>query len=165
VRDRLLSFAIVLGVGFLLLVSLVISAALAALGGALTRLAPGAAWVYFWSVVNFLISFGVVWLLFAMIYKWLPDAKLQWHTVWVGAGGTALLFTIGKQLIGLYLGRASIGSVYGAAGSLIVVLVWVYYSGMILFLGAEFTGAVWSIRFGRMVFAYGNGLELAENAR
>jgi membrane protein len=137
VRDRLLSFTIVLGVGFLLLVSLVLSSVLTALN----RFLPDAGSLPVWQVVNQVISFGVITLLFAMIYKYLPDAKVEWRDVWVGAAMTALLFTVGKYLIGLYLGRGSVTSTFGAAGSLVVVLVWVYYSAQILLFGAEFTYA------------------------
>ncbi len=144
-RDRFLSFGMVLGVGFLLLVSLVVSAGLSAVGtyarGLLPALAP------LLSTLNFVVSFAVVTLLFAMIFRFLPDARVAWRDVWVGAVATALLFAIGKSLIGLYLGRSSVSSSYGAAGSLIVVLLWVYYSSQILFLGAEFT-KVWAVRYG-----------------
>lgn len=135
-KDRFLSLAMVLGVGFLLLVSLVLSASLAALtkwvGGVIPQLAGAA------EFGNFAVSIVVITLLFAMIFKWLPDVKLRWRDVWLGAAFTAVLFTIGKFAIGMYLGRSSLGSAYGAAGSFVVVLVWVYYSAQILFLGAEF---------------------------
>jgi membrane protein len=138
VKARLLSFAIVLAIGFLLLVSLVVSAALAALGSYLTPAShPGG--IYLWQVLNGIISFGFVTLLFAMIYKILPDVKIAWRHVWIGAAVTALLFTAGKFLIGLYLGRSTVTSSYGAAGSLVVVLLWVYYSSQIFLFGAEFT--------------------------
>jgi membrane protein len=137
-RDRFWSFTVVLGIGFLLLVSLVLSAALSALAGLVTRFdLPGG--VYLWQGLNWLVSFGLITLLFAMIYKLLPDAKIEWGDVWVGAAVTALLFALGKYLMGLYLGRSSWISAYGAAGSLIVVLIWVYYSSQIFLFGAEFT--------------------------
>lgn len=101
-------------------------------------------------MVNFALSFGVTTLLFALIYKVVPDAKVSWGNVWVGAAVTALLFTIGKMLIGIYLGRASVGSAYGAAGSLVVLVVGVYYSSQILFLGAEFT-QVWAVHNGSRI--------------
>jgi membrane protein len=136
-RVRLLSFSMIMGIGFLLMVSLVASAALAALGkwwapvfGAWAALAQG---------VNFVFSFVMVTVGFAMIYKIMPRARVQWRDVWIGAAVTALLFTIGKHLIGLYIGKSSVASGYGAAGSLVVVLVWVYYSAQIFLLGAEFT--------------------------
>nr|WP_228035677.1 YihY/virulence factor BrkB family protein [Oculatella sp. LEGE 06141] len=137
VRKRLLSFTMVLTIGFLLLVSLVVSAALTALTTLMNGLMPG--FDFLWQLLNFVISFGVIALLFALIYKYLPDVKITWNDVLIGASMTALLFTIGKSLIGLYLGNSSFGSAYGAAGSLVVVLAWVYYSAQILFFGAEFT--------------------------
>lgn len=144
-RDRFLSFSMVLGVGFLLLISLVVSAALSAIGAFATGYLPAIA--PFLQAVGFVVSFAVITALFAMIFRFLPDARVDWKDVWVGALATALLFTIGKTLIGLYLGRASVSSSYGAAGSLIVVLLWVYYSAQILFFGAEFT-KVWAVRYG-----------------
>jgi membrane protein len=137
VKNRLLSFAMVLGIGFLLLVSLVVSAALAAFGKYLSGLMPGVDLL--WSIVNALVSFGVITVLFAMIFKVLPDVKITWADVWIGAAVTALLFTLGKFLIGLYLGRSSIVTAYGTAGSLILILLWVYYSAQIVFFGAELT--------------------------
>lgn len=137
IKDRFLSFTMVLGTGFLLLVSLVISAALAALGSFFGGFLPGLA--FLGEIINFLISFGVVTLLFAMIYKYLPDVTIAWNDVWIGAASTALLFTIGKFLIGFYLGHSSVTSAYGAASSLAIVLIWIYYSAQIFFLGAEFT--------------------------
>jgi membrane protein len=142
VRSRLLSFAVVLGTGFLLLVSLVLSAGLEALSGALRPLTehlPGEAWL--WRLLNFGLAFVVITVLFAMIYKILPDAEIGWRDVWTGAALAALLFAVGKYAIGLYLGRGGVASAFGAAGSLVVVLVWVYYSAQILLFGAEFTRA------------------------
>jgi len=145
VKTRLLSFAIVLGIGFLLLVSLVLSAALAAMGKYFSALVPGL--TVLWTIANAVVSFGVITLLFAMIYKVLPDVRIRWREVWVGSITTALLFTIGKFLLGLYLGRNSTVSAYGAAGSLVLVLLWVFYSGQILFFGAEIT-QVYACRYG-----------------
>jgi membrane protein len=154
IRSRFLSFTMVLGVAFLLLVSLVVTAGLSAAIKYLGDALPGADAV--WQAVNLLVSFGVITLLFAMIYKVLPDVKIAWSDVWVGAAATALLFTVGKFLIGLYMGRASPESSYGAAGSLVALLIWVYYSAQILFLGAEFT----------QVYAklYGSRIQPAEGA-
>ncbi|GAA4355665.1 hypothetical protein GCM10023165_48050 [Variovorax defluvii] len=136
-RVRLLSFSMILGIGFLLMVSLVASAALAALS---KWWAPVfGAWATLAQTVNFVFSFAMVTVGFAMIYKIMPRARVQWRDVWVGAAVTALLFTVGKHLIGLYIGKSSVASGYGAAGSLVVVLVWVYYSAQIFLLGAEFT--------------------------
>ncbi len=137
IKDRFLSLAMVLGVGFLLLVSLVVSAATAALGKYVGGLLPLPSIML--EVLNFVVSFAVVTLLFALIYKVLPDVEISWNDVWIGALITALLFTIGKVGIGFYLGRGTVGSVYGAAGSLIVFLIWIYYSAQILFFGAELT--------------------------
>ena len=137
VRTRLLSLTLILVVGFLLLVSLVVSAALAAFQGYLSRAFPGGGAL--WQIMNFLVSLLVISVLIAMVYRLLPDVRLDWRDVWVGAGTTSLLFGIGKQVIGLYLGHASIGSSYGAAGSLVVFLVWIYYSSLIMFWGAEIT--------------------------
>lgn len=136
-RDRLMSFTVVLGVGFLLLVSLVLSAGLSALGKFLSGLLPG--FIHVMQVLNFIVSFGVITVLFAMIYKILPDVEIKWKNVWMGAALTSLLFTIGKFLIGLYIGNSSVASSYGAAGSLVIILIWVYYAAQILFFGAEFT--------------------------
>jgi membrane protein len=136
-RKRSLSFGLVLGTGFLLMVSLALSAALAVVGTFMGHLLPIPAFML--ESVNFLLSFAVITLLFAMIFKFLPDTEVAWGDVWIGAAVTAFLFTIGKMLIGLYLGESSVASAYGAAGSLVVVLVWVYYSAQILLLGAEFT--------------------------
>jgi membrane protein len=137
VRDRLLSFALVVAVGFLLLVSLIISTVLAAAGKYFGDLLPS--WAPILQLVHLAVSFAVITLLFALIFKVLPDVELSWRHVWIGAAMTALLFVIGKSLIGLYLGQASIASTYGAAGSLVVLLVWVYYSAQIMLYGAEFT--------------------------
>ena len=139
IKARLLSFAMVLSLGFLLLVSLIISAGLAAVGKFLSGLMPGEELV--WQGVNFVISFGLIALLYAFIFKWLPDVKVAWRDVWLAAICAALLFNIGKFALGYYLGRGSVTSVYGAAGSLVVILLWVYYSSQTLFLGAEFTRA------------------------
>ena len=135
--ERLISFGLVVGVGFLLLTSLVVSAGLSALDKYLGDTYPGAA--VLWQALNVIVSLGVVTLLFAMIYKVLPDVELAWSDVWVGGLVTAGLFTIGKSLIGLYLGTSGFSSSYGAAGSVVVLLVWVYYSSQIILLGAEFT--------------------------
>ena len=137
IRERFYSFALVLGVGFLLLVSLVLNACLAAMGKFFGGFLPAPEVVL--QAATALVSFLVITGLFGAIYKLMPDVRLKWSDVMVGASVTALLFTVGKQLIGLYLGKASFGSTYGAAGSLVVVLVWVYYSSQLFFLGAEFT--------------------------
>lgn len=135
--SRFLSFAMVLVIGFLLLVSLLLSSILVAASHFFDSLMPGLP--VLGQVINFLISFGVITVLFASIYKFLPDVEIPWKNLWMGAAVTAVLFNIGKFAIGLYLGNSSVGSAYGAAGSLVVVLIWVFYSAQILLIGAEFT--------------------------
>jgi membrane protein len=137
IKDRFLSFTMVLAVGFLLLVSLSVSAGLAAMGRFLGSMLPGLAILS--QIVNFVVSFSIVGMLFALIYRYLPDLKIPWHDVWIGAALTAGLFEIGKFLIGFYLGNSSITSAYGAASSLAIILAWIYYSAQIFLLGAEFT--------------------------
>jgi membrane protein len=137
IRERLLSFGLILSFGFILLVSLILSALLAGLGGMMSNIIPG--WVVFGYLLNYAVALGVMTALIAMIYKILPDVKIAWRDVWVGALVTSVLFQIGKFAIGLYIGKASVGSPFGAAGSLAVLLVWVYYSSQIILLGAEFT--------------------------
>jgi len=150
VKERFWSFAMVVGIGFLLLVSLAASAWLAAVGKFFAQSSPLPVAVM--ETANALLSFVTITLMFAVIYKLLPDVKITWQNVWVGAAVTALLFTIGKSLIGLYLGRSTVASVYGAAGSLIVILLWIYYSAQVVFFGAEFT-KVYSRHFGTRVRA------------
>lgn len=137
VKDRLFSFGMVLSIGFLLLVSLLLSAALAFAGKFFDQIVPIPPAIL--EAVNFLVSFLVITVLFALMFKFVPAVHIAWRDVLVGAVGTALLFTIGKFLLGLYLGKASVGSAYGAAGSLVAIIVWVYYSAQIFFFGAEFT--------------------------
>ncbi|MFL5496860.1 MAG: YihY/virulence factor BrkB family protein [Gemmatimonadales bacterium] len=134
---RLISFGLVVVVGFLLLVSLLVSAVLAALDRYMGNAFPALTVV--WQGANVLLSLGIITLLFTLIYKVLPDVDLRWRDVWVGGLVTAGLFSIGKQVIGLYLGRSTLASSYGAAGSVVVLLLWVYYSAQIVLLGAEFT--------------------------
>ncbi|MFE4105065.1 YihY/virulence factor BrkB family protein [Almyronema epifaneia] len=148
VRKRFLSFAMILVIGFLLLVSLVLSAALAGLSAVLNGWIGSLSWL--WQIVNIVLSIGVVTLLFAMIFKYLPDVKVTWRDVTTGALITAVLFTLGKFLIGLYLGNSSFGSTYGAAGSVVILLAWIYYSAQILFFGAEFT-QVYARRYGSQI--------------
>ena len=136
-RARVLSFGMILVLAFLLLVSLVVSAALSALGKWWGGWFEG--WAVLLEILNFVASFAITTGLFALIYKFLPRAEIAWHDVWIGAAVTALLFAVGKFLIGLYIGRSGIASGFGAAGSFVVLLVWVYYSTQIFLLGAEFT--------------------------
>ncbi len=146
-RTRLLSLGLVLGIGFLLMVSLIASAALAALGK----------WWEPWfsgmeimaNVLNFSLSFALVTAMFGMIYKWIPSVRVAWRDVWIGALLTALLFTVGKSLIGLYIGRSGVASAFGAAASLVVLLLWIYYSAQIFLMGAEFTW-VYAHRYGSL---------------
>jgi len=136
-KQRLLSVGIVLAIGFLLVVSLIASAGLAAVGKYFTSVLPVPPLVL--ELVNALISFGGIALLFALVLRYVPDVRVEWRHLWVGATISALFFTIGKSLIGLYLGRAAVGSLYGAGGSVVVVTVWTYYSAQIFLFGAEFT--------------------------
>lgn len=144
-RARAASLGLVATMGFLLLVSLVISAGLHALGNMLNAFIPDAEIMF--ELLNFIISFAMVSALFAAIYKILPDRNLNWKDVGVGAVGTAFLFTVGKTLIAIYIGRSAVASSYGAAGALIIVLLWIYYSSQIFLLGAEFT-KVWASHHG-----------------
>ena len=136
-RGRLLSFGMVIGVGFLLMVSLVASAALAAVGTWWAPLFRG--WALLAELANGLLSFALATLAFAMIYKLVPRVTVRWRDVWAGAAATALLFAFGRGLLGWYIGTSGVGSAYGAAGSLMVLLVWTYYSAQVFLLGAEFT--------------------------
>jgi membrane protein len=144
-KERFWSFAMVVGTGFVLLVSLVLSAWLAAVGTYVGGLLPAPAAGL--EALNFVISFVVITGSFALIFKLLPDVRIAWRDVWLGAAVTSLFFTVGKFLIGLYLGKSAVASAYGAAGSLVIIVVWVYYSAQILLLGAEFT-KVWTKRRG-----------------
>jgi membrane protein len=142
IRERFFSFGMVLSIGFLLMVSLVVSTVLAALGKYFAGILPAPAAVLI--VFNFLVSFLGIAILFGLIFRFVPAAPsemIRWKNIWLGSLVTALFFTVGKTLIGLYLGKASVGSSYGAAGSVIVLIVWVYYSAQLFYLGAEFTHA------------------------
>jgi len=148
VRDRLRSFGIVLAVGFLLLVSMGFSALVSGMHEIMLQRTQAFPWI--WQFSNTAISFIITTLLFAMIYKYLPDVRIKWDDVLIGATITAGLFSVGKFMIGLYLGRTAIGSTYGAAGSFVVLLIWIYYSALICFLGAEFT-QVYARRYGSRI--------------
>ena len=143
---RLTSFGVVASLGFLLLVSLAASALTEALGNTLKKMIPGAGVVVFY-IISLALTLSFATILFAIIFKILPDAKLKWKDVWPGAIVTALLFMLGRFAISFYIGKSDIGSTYGAAGSLVVLLVWVYYSSLILYFGAEFSKA-YAIRYG-----------------
>ncbi len=147
-RRRFLSFSMVLVIGFMLLVTLVVSTIMSGLGHYLELVLPIPASVL--QVLNFLLSFSVTGLLFTLIYKVLPDVTVKWKDVWIGGIFTAFLFSLGRFLMGLYLGRASVSSAYGAAGSLVIILLWIYYSSQILFFGAEFT-KVFADKFGSQI--------------
>jgi membrane protein len=134
---RIFSFAMVLTIGFLLLISLVVSALLAAVARFMEDLLPLSPWV--WQLVDAAVSIAVITVLFALMFRYLPDRRIPWKNVWAGALFTAVLFVIGKFAIGLYMGQATVGSAFGAAGALAILLVWIYYSGLILLFGAEFT--------------------------
>lgn len=144
IRSRIMNFAMVLGIGFLLLVSLVISAAVDTAGGYIWR----GSTAFMVEVTHFLLSTAVITVLFAMMFKFLPDVQLKWRNIWFGAFVTSLLFSLGKTLTGLYIAKSSLASSYGAAGSLVIILTWVYYSSASFLLGAEFTQAFTNYREG-----------------
>lgn len=148
VKKRFFSFTLVIGIGFLLLVSLVVSAGISALSKFAEDWVPGVD--IGTQVINFVLSFGITTFLFGMMFRILPDVEIAWKDVWLGAAITSLLFTIGKFLIGLYLGQSSAASTYGAAGSLVVLLIWIYYSAQIVLLGAEFT-QVYADKYGSTI--------------
>lgn len=161
IRDRILSFGFILVVGFLLLVSLLLTAAIAFVGHRFGDMVPGMEALA--QILNSIFSLAVITLLFAMVFKFLPDARIAWHDVWIGAFLTAALFTFGKFGLGLYLGKSGVASSYGAAGSLIVLLLWVYYSSQIVFFGAEFT-QVYANRFGSHVAPSSNAVAVSKQA-
>lgn len=146
IRQRFLSMAMVLAIGFLLLISLAFDAVISAMGPWLGRLVGGEAIVH---AIQLILSFGISVVLFAAIFRVLPDLEIAWRDVWLGSVLTSILFVVGKWGLGLYLGKAAVGSAYGAAGSLVILLVWVYWSAQILFLGAEFT-QVYARTFGSL---------------
>ncbi len=146
VKTRLLSFGVIGSLGFILLVSLGVTAIVESISGRLVKQFPGIAVPAFY-IINLIITMGVVTTLFAVIFKVLPDAKIKWKDVWAGAIVTAFLFMLGKFAITFYISKSNIGSTYGTAGSFVVLLVWVYYSSFILYFGAEFTKA-WAVKYG-----------------
>jgi len=146
ILDRARSFAFILAIGFLMLISFLITAIISALNDYIQGLFPDLV-VYIAFIFDFLVSIGVITLLFALIFKFLPDAKIKWKTVWIGALITSVLFVLGKFLLGLYFGQANPGSTYGAAGTIVLILLWVSYSCLILFFGAQFTW-VYAERYG-----------------
>lgn len=161
---RATSFGVVLGTGFLLLVSLVLSAFLGALGGTLSSLLPNEAYTVFWQVVNFFIGLAITTALFAMIYKLLPDVDIVWSDVIVGAVITAVLFSIGRYLIGLYLGNSNFTDTYGASAAVIIILIWVNFATMLLLFGAEIT-YVYAKRYGSQIKPSAHAVPLTPEAR
>lgn len=160
--DRLLSFAMILVIGFLLLVTLVVSAALSAFTQYVGGVIPFSAILL--SIIQAVVALGLITLLFALMFKFLPDAKIAWRDVWLGAFVTAILFTIGKFAIGLYLGRSRVNTTFGAAGSLAILLIWIYYSAQIVFLGAEFT-QVYANLYGSKIWPNEKAEPLTEEKR
>jgi membrane protein len=157
--QRFLSFAMILGIGFLLLVSLIVSTGLSALGTWIGSVLPFQELIL--QIINLLISIVFITVLFALIFKYLPDAEIAWRDVWVGAFVTAVLFSLGKTLIGLYLGSSAVATTFGAAGSLVILLLWIYYSAQLLFFGAEFT-QVYANRLGSRIVVEGHAQTNAE---
>ncbi|WP_414565894.1 MULTISPECIES: YihY/virulence factor BrkB family protein [unclassified Anabaena] len=160
IRTRFLSFTMILGVGFLLLVSLVVSAGLSAVLTYVSGLLPGADII--WQILNFVLSFAITTVLFGLIFKVLPDVKITWDDVLIGAIITSFLFAIGRFVLGQYLGNTTFGSAYGAAGSLVVILAWVNYAAQILFFGAEFT-QVYARRHGNGMTPTANAIPIDED--
>lgn len=160
--QRLLSFGMILGIVFMLLVSLIMSAALGILSKFLGGLLPGLEVV--WALIDFVLSLSIISTLFALMFKYLPDVKIKWNDVIIGSVITAFLFNVGKYLIGLYLAKSAFNSTYGAAGSLVVLLAWIYYSAQILFLGAEFT-QVYARRYGSRIEPKEYAEYITENAK
>jgi membrane protein len=162
ILGRLVSFAMLLVIGFLLLTSLLLSSGLAALGDYIGGLLPFSE--FFLQALNFVISFGVITVLFALIFKFMPDAHIAWRDVWLGAAVTSLLFTLGKFALGMYLGKSDVGSSFGAAGSLALILIWIYYSAQIVFFGAEFT-QVYANRYGSKIVPDEDAVKVSEDER
>jgi len=156
IRNRIISFSMVVATGFLLMVSLVINSAIALLNELMAEVFPSLVPIAF--ILNSAASLIVITILFALIYKVLPDVLISWRYVWLGAGITSVLFSIGKYLIGLYLGSSSYASTYGAAASLVIIFLWIYYSGLILFFGAELTQVYRKRYSGKELIANGDGL-------
>ncbi len=156
IRNRIISFSMVVATGFLLMVSLVINSAIALLNELMAEVFPSLIPIAF--ILNSAASLIVITILFALIYKVLPDVLISWRYVWLGAGITSVLFSIGKYLIGLYLGSSSYASTYGAAASLVIIFLWIYYSGLILFFGAELTQVYRKRYSGKELIANGDGL-------
>lgn len=162
IRERFLSFTMVLGTGFLLLVSLIVSAAVSVLNDFLKSILPGGDIIGF--IISLITSLLIVSVMFMLLFKFLPDVKISWSDVWIGGLVTAILFIVGQFLLGLYIGSGAVGSSFGAVSSLVVILVWIYYSTQILFLGAEFT-QVYTNTYGSHVKPKANAEMVTEEAR
>jgi membrane protein len=161
-RGNLTSVVTLVGTAFLLVASLVVNTAVSALGHWFSRTLPGGEAL--WHVVNFVLTLAALTIMFGLMFKYVPDVKIKWRDVWVGAVVTAILFTIGEWLIGFYLGRTNVGSAFGAAGSLIVMLVWIYYSAQIFFFGVEYTKA-YAARYGSRIVPDENAMPVGESQR
>src|SRR6218665_3003300 len=160
-RDRLFSFGLILSIGFLLLISLLVTTALEAFSGWIKVHLPDVM-LFVFQLINFTVSFSVITVLFALMFKILPDAKIKWRDVWIGAMATTLLFILGKFGLGIYFGKAQPGSTYGAAGSVVLLMLWVSYSCMIVFFGAEFTKQ-FATHHGRHVVPARNAVPIDQN--
>jgi membrane protein len=157
IKDRLISFGMILVIAFLLLISLVLSVAISGFSSYISNLILGLRGIL--RIVDFVVSFVVITALFALMFKYLPDIKIKWRYIWVGSALTSLLFTVGKYLIGLYLGTSGASSIFGAASSLVIILLWAFYSSLIFLYGAEFTKC-YSERFGAKVYASENAVKV-----
>jgi membrane protein len=164
ITQRIVSFGMVLTIVFFLIVSLVVSAALSAFGGMIDRMLPDPLSGVVLQIINLVVSLAVLTLLFALLFRYVPDARIQWRDVAVGALATAVLFTVGKYALGLYLGRSNPGDAFGAAGALALLLVWIYYSAIIVFLGAEFTQA-WAKQRGSGVHPADGAVRVVETTQ
>ena len=162
IRQRILSFSLVLAIGFVLLAALAVNAALTAFGDVVLN--PSQLSPLLLQVINLVISFMVITFLFALMFKFLPDAEIAWRDVWLGAAVTSLLFNLGKFAIGYYLGHSSVGSTFGAAGSLVLILIWVYYSAQIFFFGAEIT-QVYANKMGSRIVPDEDAVKITEEER
>ncbi|MFD2163532.1 YihY/virulence factor BrkB family protein [Paradesertivirga mongoliensis] len=161
VKARAVSFGIILAIGFLLLISLTLTAGLTALSDWIKLRLPDI-FLYLFYVINFLITLGIISLLFALLFRFLPDVKIEWRSVWTGAIITALLFVLGKYALAFYFGQAEPGSTYGAAGSIILILLWVSYSCLIMFFGAEFT-QVYAKKYGHSIEPNANAIRIDDD--
>lgn len=161
IKARAISFGVILAIGFLLLISLALTTGLTALSTWIESHLPNPV-LYLFYVLNFLVTLGIITLLFAMLYRFLPDVNIEWKSVWVGAAITALLFVLGKYALAFYFGKAEPGSTYGAAGSIILILLWVSYSCLILFFGAEFT-QVYAKRYGHSIEPNDNAIRIEDD--